>query len=150
MKYSDRPDPTAAQAAYEQLKAGVSRADYKPNRARHSYEQDWPADVWSIGLDRLDLLGVDERGNLHWNGAPIEIKRPLSLSVWQRVGAAMVVIATVVSAISAMISAYAAIHTTSQREQDEVIFHRLLKERHGKITAQEAADAAGNSAVRER
>jgi hypothetical protein len=45
-----------------------------PNRARYDYETDWPDDVWSIGLDRLDLLGVDLEGDLYWNGKRVEVR----------------------------------------------------------------------------
>lgn len=75
-------------------------------RPRWPVEEAWRADIWSIGLDRLDYLGVDEKGALYWDGAPIEISRPLTLSWWQRMLALAVSIAAVLGASAACVSAY--------------------------------------------
>ena len=78
-----------------------------PNRPRHSFEQNWPPNVWNIGLDRLDYLGVDEKGALYWDGQPIEMKRSIILTGWQKGWAAAVSASAVVGAIAAAFSAYA-------------------------------------------
>lgn len=79
----------------------------QPDRPRLPYEKNWPDDVWSVGLHRIDLLGVDDDGNLYWNGKRIEVRRPLSLSFWQKTGAVAVTISAVVGAGAAAVSAYA-------------------------------------------
>jgi hypothetical protein len=79
----------------------------RPERGRYDIEESWPDDVWSIGLERIDLLGVDEKGRLYWNGHPVEMKRRLSLSRWQTFGAIAVTLATICAAIGTCISAYA-------------------------------------------
>lgn len=84
-----------------------SQKQRAPNRDRYDFEGRWPDNVWSIGVNRIDLLGVDEEGSLYWNGKPIEMKRPLTLTVWQRVGAVAVALSAVVAAASAAVSAYA-------------------------------------------
>ena len=78
-----------------------------PDRERTSIEQSWPANVWNIGMDRLDYLGVDDKGQLYWNGQPLEVRRPLSLSFWQRIGAVAIAVSAVVGALAATASAVA-------------------------------------------
>lgn len=63
--------------------------------------------MWSIGINRLDLLGVDDDGNLYWNGKPIEVRKSVALSLWQRVGAISVTLSAIVGAGAAAVSAYA-------------------------------------------
>lgn len=77
-----------------------------PPRARYDYEQNWPADVWSIGLDRVDLLGVDLDGHLYWNGQPLEIRKSVDLSFWQKLGAIILTVSTALAAGAASVSAY--------------------------------------------
>lgn len=33
----------------------------------------WPKGVRSVGMEELDVLGVDRRGGLYWDGHPIEV-----------------------------------------------------------------------------
>lgn len=82
-----------------------------PQRDRYDWEKEWPSQVWSIGLDRLDLLGVDGKGQLYWNGHQIEIRQPLSLTFWQRAGAVIIVISSAATAIATAVLAYAALTT---------------------------------------
>jgi hypothetical protein len=107
MNHSDKPDPAELLRAAESLKHGVGPAARSPSRARKEWEKSWPSDVWTIGVDRLDLLGVDEEGNLYWDGKPIEIRRPLSLTAWQRIGAVVLAVSALVAAGAAVVSAYA-------------------------------------------
>ncbi|GFE76248.1 hypothetical protein [Novosphingobium sp. TCA1] len=109
MKSTDIPDFSEMDELVKSLQNPNRTAARKPNRERYSYENGWPEDVWSIGIDRIDLLGVDEKGNLFWNGQPIEIKRSLSLTWGQRVGAFLIASAAVVGAIAAVVQAYAAL-----------------------------------------
>src|SRR5262249_26132424 len=45
----------------------------------------WPAGV-RTGRRRGDCLGIDRRGNLYWDGRPVEV-RHFWLTRWQKVGA---------------------------------------------------------------
>lgn len=78
-----------------------------PARERWEVEKDWPVHVWAIGLDRLDYLGVDRDGNLYWDGERVEVRKPLSLTFWQKVGAVTVTLSTIVAAGAAVASALA-------------------------------------------
>ena len=78
-----------------------------PNRPREPIEEKWPPNVWYLGVDRLDLLGFDEDGQLYWDGEPVEIKKRLSLTFWEKVGAVLITISAVAGAIAAGVSAYA-------------------------------------------
>jgi hypothetical protein len=42
----------------------------------------WPPGVRAIGMEEMDCLGVDRRGNLYWDGKPVEVRR-FSLTGWQ-------------------------------------------------------------------
>jgi hypothetical protein len=47
----------------------------------------WPQNVKAITMQGLNLLGVDDENRLYWDGRPVEIRRRLDLSFWQKVGA---------------------------------------------------------------
>ena len=82
-------------------------ASRRQSRDRFPFEKDWPEDVWCIGINRIDLLGVDGKGNLYWDGRPVEYRRPVVLSAWQRFAAFLIALSAVVAAVSAAVSAYA-------------------------------------------
>lgn len=67
---------------------------WKPN------EQTWPPGVRRIGSDELDCLGIDRRGNLYWDGKPVEV-RHFWLTRWQKVGAVIIAISALIGAIGA-------------------------------------------------
>lgn len=79
----------------------------QPDRPRMSFEKGWPDDVWSVGIDRFDFLGVDNDGALYWDGKKVEVRHPLSLTMWQRIGAVALTLSAVVGAAAAAVSAYA-------------------------------------------
>lgn len=56
---------------------------------------DWPAHVRQISLEGLGLLGIDGEQRLYWDGKRIEVRQRLTLSWWQKLGAVLVVVATV-------------------------------------------------------
>ncbi|MFC3440760.1 hypothetical protein ACFOKF_06020 [Sphingobium rhizovicinum] len=97
---SDTPELSAE--ALASIAPGV-----RQQRERYDFEKAWPDTVWSIGINRLDLLGVDDDGNLYWNGKPIEVRKSVALSLWQRVGAISVTLSAIVGAGAAAVSAYA-------------------------------------------
>ena len=53
-----------------------------------------------IGMDEADCLGVDRRGNLYWDGKPVEV-RNFALTFGQKVWAGIVRVSAVVGAVGA-------------------------------------------------
>jgi hypothetical protein len=51
-------------------------------------------------VEEQDCLGIDRRGNLYWDGKPIEVRYfwP-TLTRWQKVGAVIVVASALIGAI---------------------------------------------------
>ena len=68
----------------------------------------WPKGIRSISYDEADALGVDAKGELYWHGKPVEIRRPLDLTWWQKLGAIIVAIATVFAALGAVAQGFTA------------------------------------------
>jgi len=67
---------------------------WKANKER------WPPGVREIAMEEQDCLGIDRRGNLYWDGKPIEVRYfGLTLTRWQQVGAAIVVVSALIGAI---------------------------------------------------
>jgi hypothetical protein len=60
----------------------------------------WPTGIRQIAIDEAGALGVDANGDLYWHGKQVEIKRPLVLSWWQKIGAFLVAASTVSMAIT--------------------------------------------------
>ena len=61
-----------------------------------------------ISLDALNHLGVSDEGELYWTDTKIlTAKKQVKLTVWQSVGAALTVLAALVAAAAASVSAYA-------------------------------------------
>ncbi|KRC81479.1 hypothetical protein ASE13_03550 [Sphingomonas sp. Root241] len=55
----------------------------------------------------MDRLGVGDDGSIYWDGKAIEIRRSVTLTVAQKIGAALVTASAVVAAAAAAVSAYA-------------------------------------------
>lgn len=70
---------------------------------------DWPAQVRQISLEGLGLLGIDAAQRLYWDGKRIEVRRRLALSRWQKLGAFLVVAATVAGGVGAAVQAAVAV-----------------------------------------
>ncbi|OKO75222.1 hypothetical protein [Bradyrhizobium sp. AS23.2] len=68
----------------------------------------WPKGIRSISIEETGALGVDAKGELHWYGKPVEIRRPLDLTRRQEAVAVIVAIATVFAAIGAVAQGFAA------------------------------------------
>jgi hypothetical protein len=62
----------------------------------------WPQNVKAITLPDLNLLGIDDENRLYWNGHPVEIRRRLDLTFWQKVGAWVTGLAIVIGAIGSV------------------------------------------------
>ena len=59
---------------------------------------DWPDGVRAISTNGLALIGLNENFELFWDGKPIEIRKPLSFTFWQKVMATLTVVSAVVAA----------------------------------------------------
>ena len=57
-------------------------ADYK--RADPSK---WPKGVRVLGINEQDNLGIDDQGQLYWDGRPVVVSRGIDLTFWQKVAA---------------------------------------------------------------
>jgi hypothetical protein len=68
----------------------------------------WPKGVREISIYEAGALGVDGKGELYWHGKPVEMRRLLDLTWWQKLGAFIVAIATVFAAIGAVAQGFAA------------------------------------------
>lgn len=71
-----------------------------------------------ISLDALNYLGVSDEGELYWIDTKIlTAKKQIRLTFWQSFGAILTVIAALVAAGAASVSAYAdyvALHVTDR------------------------------------
>jgi len=67
----------------------------------------WPEGVRPITWDDTTHLGVGNDGRLYWDGKAVEVARTFRLSFWQVAFAALTVLAAVVAAGAAVVSAWA-------------------------------------------
>lgn len=69
----------------------------------------WPEGVRVLSIDDADHLGVkDDTGELFWRGRPVQIRRQLTLSFWQKLGAFIVAAFTIIGALGAVAQGWAA------------------------------------------
>lgn len=87
-----------------QLRHGQSIADTPPG---------WPSGVRPISADGLDLIGVDGAGMLYWDGKPVEVRRRLDLSGWEKAFAIVVGFFTILGGVGAVAQGWAAAHQWS-------------------------------------
>ena len=66
----------------------------------------WPKGVKPITINALDLLGIDSRLRLHWDGRPVEVRR--ALTRWQTLWAVVVGAFLVASSTASITQAYIA------------------------------------------
>ncbi len=57
----------------------------------------WPSVVKAISIDMMAYIGLDDNGNLYWNGKPIEVRKTFDLKWWQ-------VLLAIMTALGAMLS----------------------------------------------
>ena len=62
---------------------------------------EWPVQVRQISVEGLGLLGIDADRHLYWDGKRIELRQSLLLSRWQKIGAVLVVAASVAGGLGA-------------------------------------------------
>lgn len=65
---------------------------------------EWPEHVHGISVDGLCLIGIDADHKLYWDGQAVEIKRPLSLSFWQKAGAVITVLCALAATAASVTS----------------------------------------------
>lgn len=70
----------------------------------------WPDHVREIALGEIGRLGIDRDRSLYWDGRQIEIKRRLALSDWQKTGAVLVTVFTVVGGLGSAAQGWMALH----------------------------------------
>jgi len=76
----------------------------------------WPPGVRPIGMDEADCLGVDRRGNLYWDGKPVEV-RNFALTFGQKVWAGIVAVSAVVGAVGAAAQGWVSYHEWACRRR---------------------------------
>lgn len=81
----------------------------KAMAARGSGPKEWPSHVRPISLTGVNFLGLDDNGQLYWDGKLI--KTEVRLSILQNVGVAITVLSAIVAAIATAVQAYVAWHT---------------------------------------
>lgn len=62
----------------------------------------WPSHVMELDIGSLLLLGVDSKGNLYWDGKPIEVRKTFDLRWWQIVLAVMTALGAFISGMTAL------------------------------------------------
>jgi hypothetical protein len=67
----------------------------------------WPPGVRSVGIEEIDCLGVDRRGNLYWDGKAVEVRR-LLLTRKQALWGIVVGVFAIVGAFGAAAQGWAA------------------------------------------
>lgn len=65
----------------------------------NSERAEWPAGVGLISFENIGRLGVGRDGQLYWDGKPVQLRRRLVLSRWQKIGALIVGTAAVIGAL---------------------------------------------------
>jgi hypothetical protein len=75
---------------------------------RRADKATWPKGVRPIGLEEVDAIGVDAKGNLYWHGKHVETRARLNLNWRQVVYAAIILIFTGITACGAAVQGWTA------------------------------------------
>jgi hypothetical protein len=78
-----------------------------PAQSTAARPSSWPPGVRPISVDGLGHIGVGDDGSLYWDGRPIQVARRFDLSLWQKMGAALTVMAALAAAGGSVASAVA-------------------------------------------
>jgi hypothetical protein len=73
----------------------------------------WPQGVHPISIEGMALMGLDEQGMLYWDGKPVEVRRRLDLSKWEKAFAVIVGFFTILGGVGAVAQGWAAAHQWS-------------------------------------
>lgn len=71
----------------------------------------WPPHVNVISVKGLALFGLDDQHRAYWDGKLIEVRSGITLTRWQRIGAVLTVLAALIAASGASISAYVSLQS---------------------------------------
>ena len=55
-----------------------------------------------ISIDELDRLGIDDANRLYWDKNLIVVEQPLRLTIWQQIGAIILVAAAAAQGVAAV------------------------------------------------
>ena len=69
-------------------------------RSQGPVPDNWPKGVWGISQRGLNLLGLDERHRLYWDGEEIVVTSKLELTPWQRRLGVAVAVAAILASIA--------------------------------------------------
>lgn len=77
------------------MKMGTDKAAYWAKIRRVKWTNIEPPDDWDpairpISIEGLGLLGLDDKGNLYWDGLPVETRKRVKLT-WPQTVAAVIV-----------------------------------------------------------
>jgi hypothetical protein len=76
----------------------------------NSDRADWPAGVEPISFENIGRLGVGRDSQLYWDGKPVQLRRRLVLSRWQKIGTLVVGTAAVIGALGSFAQGWSAYH----------------------------------------
>ena len=96
-----------AQDPFEEFVASVDAEHAAVDRSS------WPAGVEEISLGDMSRFGVDAQKRLYYDGKPVEIRRRLDLSGWEKTFALLVGLFTILGGIGAIAQGWAAAHQWS-------------------------------------
>lgn len=69
---------------------------------------EWPAGVHALSREGLLLLGLDGKGQLYWDGKPVEVRRRLDLTLRQKLIGGAVTAALIASGVNGLVQAVSA------------------------------------------
>ena len=90
-------------------------------------ERGWPSHVRAMDMDSLGDLGIDDEHRIYWQGKPIEIAKPVSLTRNQTIFAIAGLILTAIGVMAACASAWADVQNYVD-QKDQVVHHEKAKE----------------------
>ena len=80
--------------------------EIRENAFVEDFINDWPSGVHGISVPGLRLFGVNENKELFWDGKQVEVRKTLSLSLFQKVGAFVTVMSAAIAAVATAYSTY--------------------------------------------
>jgi hypothetical protein len=66
----------------------------------------WPNGVEPIGLEDLNRLGIDRGDQIYWDGRPIEIRKAIVLTGFQKVIAVIVTVVGLLAGLSTIATGF--------------------------------------------
>ena len=69
---------------------------------------EWPAGVHALSDEGLQLLGLDRKGQLYWDGKPLEVRRRFGLTWRQKLATGAVTAAVIAGGLNGIVQAVSA------------------------------------------